>query len=67
MLRKRPKSLPQAGTGGVSRSTHDRDAAKIIPTQFSGVDKEQVEEGAVYLGQGGKIRELDPLVYLVHG
>ena len=67
MLRKRPKSLPQAGTGGVSRSTHDRDAAKIIPTRFSGIVEEKVEKRAVNLGQGGKIRELDPLVYLVHG
>ena len=51
----------------MSRSTHDRDAAKIIPTRFSGIVEEKVEKRAVNLGQGGKIRELDPLVNLVHG
>src|SRR5438105_12240594 len=29
--------------------------------------EEKVEKRAVNLGQGGKIRELDPLVHLVHG
>src|SRR5271169_1600016 len=67
--RARRDRLSPAVSSPLSRSA-PRPAMPSRPSgtrRRSGISEEQVEEGAVDLGQGDEIGEIDPLIGLVHG